>query len=73
MIEMKSDDGISVKVIKDSISEKGDRLTTFELEFHRYILAEWNTHRAISKNASSCLHGDTNISFDVFDKNGKSS
>lgn len=41
-------------VIADSISSvTGKRITTFELEFPRIILAEFNTHNALSKNASS--------------------
>ena len=45
---------IKAKVIADSISSvTGKRITTFELEFPRIILAEWNTHNALSKNASS--------------------
>ena len=44
---------ISAKVICDSISEAGVRLTTFEVEAPRIILAEINTHNAISKNCSS--------------------
>ena len=44
---------ITAKMILDSISEAGHRLMTFEVEFPRFILAEFNTHRAVSKNASS--------------------
>ena len=44
---------ISAKVICDSLSEAGVRLTTFEVEAPRIILAEINTHNAISKNCSS--------------------
>ena len=44
---------ISAKIIADSICENGKRLTTFELEFPRFILPEFNTHRALSRNASS--------------------
>ena len=44
---------ISAKIIKDSISERGKRLTTFELEFPRFILPEFNTHRMLSRNAAS--------------------
>lgn len=44
---------IKVKVICDSISEQGIRITTFEVEAPRIILAEINTHKAISKNCSS--------------------
>ena len=44
---------ISATIIADSISEKGDRLTTFVLTFPRIILAEFNTHRAFSRNSAS--------------------
>lgn len=44
---------ISAKIIADSISPAGVRITTFELEFPRIILAEQNTHRAFSRNAQS--------------------
>lgn len=44
---------ITAKVICDSISEQGVRLTTFEIEYPRFILAELNTHRQLSKNSSS--------------------
>lgn len=37
----------------DSITERGDRLVTFEVEFPRIILAEFNTHRALSRNSAS--------------------
>jgi len=44
---------ITAKIIKDSISKKGKRITTFEIEIPRYILAEFNTHRALSRNSAS--------------------
>lgn len=44
---------ISAKIVLDSISEDGVRITTLELVFPRYVLAEFNTHRALSRNASS--------------------
>jgi hypothetical protein len=44
---------ISAKIIADSISPSGVRLTTFELEYPRFILAELNTHRMLSKNSAS--------------------
>lgn len=44
---------ITAKVITDSISEAGKRLTTFELRYPRFILAELNTHRAFSRNTAS--------------------
>lgn len=43
----------SAKIIADSISETGKRLTTFEVTFPRIVLAEWNTHRMFSRNSAS--------------------
>ena len=44
---------ITAKVICDSISEAGVRLTTLELEYPRFIHSELMTHRMLSKNSSS--------------------
>lgn len=44
---------ITAKVICDSISEVGQRITTFEIEYPRFILAELNTHKMLEKNSSS--------------------
>lgn len=44
---------ITAKVVADSISEHGDRITTLELEYNRFIHSELMTHRALSKNSSS--------------------
>ena len=44
---------IKAKVIADSIGPTGIRLTTFEIEYPRFILAELNTHRMLSKNSAS--------------------
>lgn len=44
---------ISAKVICDSIAPKGQRLTTFELRYPRFVHSEFMTHRVISRNASS--------------------
>ena len=44
---------ITAKVICDSISEQGVRLTTFEIEYPRFIHSEVMTHRNLSKNSSS--------------------
>ncbi len=41
------------RIIADSVSPGGDRLTTFRLRFPRFILSEFNTHRALSRNAAS--------------------
>jgi len=43
----------SAKIIKDSVSEIGMRLTTMEVVFPRIILAEFNTHRLFSRNSAS--------------------
>lgn len=43
----------TAKIIADSISPNGDRLTTFVATFHRFVLPELNTHRVFSRNASS--------------------
>lgn len=40
------------KIIEDSIA-KGVRLTTFSVTFPRFILAEFNTHRMLSRNSAS--------------------
>lgn len=44
---------ISAKIIADSINEHGQRLTTFVLVFPRIVLAEFNTHRMLSRNSAS--------------------
>lgn len=44
---------IKAKIVCDSISPNGDRLTTIECVFPRYILPEVLTHRMISKSAQS--------------------
>lgn len=44
---------ITAKVIADSISPSGNRITTFEIEYPRFILAELNTHKMLEKNSSS--------------------
>ena len=49
----------SVKVIADSISNNGDRVTTLELEYPRYIHAETLTHRTF------CLDGDSVLEFEL--------
>lgn len=41
------------KVLADSISPTGFRLTTLEATFPRFVLAEFNTHRVFSRNSAS--------------------
>lgn len=43
----------SVKILLDSINSVGDRLTTFELTYPRFIHSEFMTHRMFSRNSSS--------------------
>jgi thymidylate synthase ThyX len=44
---------ITAKVIEDSISQHGVRLTTLQLCYPRFIHSEFLTHRVFSRNASS--------------------
>jgi thymidylate synthase ThyX len=41
------------KVLADSRSPTGYRLTTLEATFPRFVLAEFNTHRVLSRNSAS--------------------
>jgi thymidylate synthase ThyX len=43
----------NAKVIIDSISPDGHRLTTMEVVIHRFVLSEFNTHRSFSRNSAS--------------------
>lgn len=40
-------------MLLDSLSESGVRLTTMEVTFPRFVLAEFNTHRVLSRNSAS--------------------
>jgi len=44
---------IQAKLIEDSISTASVRLSTFQITLPKALLAELNTHRVLSKNASS--------------------
>lgn len=44
---------LAAEIICDSVSEDGDRLTTYVITAHRFILAEINTHRVLSKSSAS--------------------
>jgi thymidylate synthase ThyX len=44
---------IKATIVEDSVTSLGHRLTTVQLQFHRFILSEFNTHRVFSRNASS--------------------
>ncbi len=43
----------SARVLTDSVSDAGIRLTTLEVTFPRFVLAEFNTHRQFSRNSAS--------------------
>lgn len=51
--------GFSARVLTDSMSPAGVRLTTLEVRFPRFVLSEFNTHRMF------CLSGDTELYFDL--------
>lgn len=53
MIKVEGKNGISATMVLDSIDTLGNRLRTFEFVFPRWILAELNTHRMLSKNSAS--------------------
>jgi hypothetical protein len=44
---------IKAEIILDSVTESGNRITTFELEYPRFIHGELMTHRVFSRNAAS--------------------
>ncbi|MEO5342188.1 MAG: FAD-dependent thymidylate synthase [Gammaproteobacteria bacterium SHHR-1] len=52
MIEVEGKGGIRVKVLADSIANDV-RLTTMQLRYPRFILAELNTHRMFSRSSAS--------------------
>jgi len=43
----------NARVLLDSVAPNGVRLTTLEVTFPRFVLAEWNTHRQFSRNSAS--------------------
>src|ERR1700736_4652442 len=45
--------GFSARVLLDSISPAGVRLTTMEVRYPRFIHSEVMTHRVLSRNSSS--------------------
>jgi len=53
MIEVKGKANVVVRVVCDSVSPDGVRLTTLELEYPRLIHSELMTHRMLSRNAAS--------------------
>lgn len=45
--------GYACKILADSMSPDGFRLTSFEITMPRIVLAEMNTHRMLSRNSAS--------------------
>ena len=43
----------AARVLRDSLSPAGVRLTTMEVTFPRFVLSEFNTHRVMSRNSAS--------------------
>lgn len=43
----------SAKIVADSINLWRDRVTSFEITFHRFVLAEFNTHCVFARNSAS--------------------
>ena len=41
------------RILLDSISDAGIRLTTMQVTFPRFVLSEFNTHRVFSRNSAS--------------------
>jgi 5-methylcytosine-specific restriction endonuclease McrA len=54
----------NARVLLDSTSPAGIRLTTLEVTFPRFVLAEFNTHRQF------CLDGETKLYFDLPSRQG---
>lgn len=44
---------ITATIIADSINDNGIRMTSMEIEYPRFIIAELNTHRMLAKNSAS--------------------
>lgn len=60
---------IQARIIADSISEQGARLTTFLLTYPRFIHSEFMTHRMFSRNASSSRAIPVNKQIEMVMKN----
>lgn len=52
-VEVLGQVGIRARIVADSINKQGNRITTFELKYPRFIHSELMTHRMFSRNASS--------------------
>lgn len=62
---------IKAEIIAHSKREStGEEIITYKLTYPRIILSEVNTYKQIEKNTSSCIQGDTLITFDQPTKQG---
>lgn len=52
-VVVKGKGNIVARIVADSVNKNGNRITTFELEYHRFIHSEIMTHRLFSRNAMS--------------------
>lgn len=52
-VEKIGEGNIKAKIVADSVNTSGDRITTYELEYPRFIHSELMTHRLFSRNAMS--------------------
>ncbi len=59
----------SAKILADSVGPHGIRLTTLEVVFPRFILAELNTHRMLSRNSASSRAIPTEKQIEAVEKN----
>lgn len=53
MVKIEGKGGIKATIVADSVSPEGKRITTYELEYPRFVHAEFMTHRLFSRNAAS--------------------
>ncbi len=53
-------EGFSARVLTDSVSPAGIRVTTMEVRFPRFVLSEFNTHRSFSRSSASSRAVPTN-------------
>lgn len=60
---------ITAKILADSITTQGSRVTTFELEYPRFIHSELMTHRIFSKNAASSRAIPINRAIELLQEN----
>lgn len=53
MIKIEGKGNITAEIVADSVSPMGKRVTTYVLEYPRFIHSEFMTHRLFSRNAAS--------------------